>query len=152
MRGNCERLIAAMTALTVSACGSTGIMLPGSIYSNDGKVLQFEIEKASRTGAVKALDPATGEQFSGTYVGLMPTVTATSSAMISGASTTGRHVNASGFGVNSVSSNIANTTAYLKGDKGTMLNCTMEIEAAIGSPHGIGGCDDNFGKKYRLQF
>ena len=76
---------------------------------------------------------------------MMPTVTQTSSAIISG------DVGLSGFGISAVSSNIANATAFLKGDKGTMLNCVMQIEASI-SPHGIGGCDDNFGKKYRLQF
>ena len=101
---------------------------------------------------MKALDPSTGEQFSGTYVGLRPIVTGTSSAMVFGASGAAGRVNASGFGTNSISSNIANATAFLKGDKGTMLNCAMEIEASIGTPHGIGGCDDNLGKKYRLQF
>jgi hypothetical protein len=58
---------------------------------------------------------------------------------------------ASGSGVASVGSNIANATAYLAGDKGTMLNCEMHIEAGL-SPHGIGGCSDNKGKNYRLQF
>jgi hypothetical protein len=52
-----------------------------------------------------------------------------------------------------VSSNIANANAFLKGDKGTMLTCVMKIEGAVvSSPHGIGGCNDNLGKKYRLQF
>jgi hypothetical protein len=97
-------VIGVMAALIVSGFASNGIMLPGNIYSNDGKVLQFEIERAHRSGAVKALDPSTGEQFSGTYVGMMPTVSRTSSAFISG------KANLSGFGVDSVSSNIADTT------------------------------------------
>lgn len=130
-------------ALMLSACA--GGMLPGNIYSSDGKVMQFEIEKARRSGAVTALDPSTGETFSGTYVGIMPTVTQTSSGVISG------DVSLTGFGISAISSNIANATAFLKGDRGTSLTCVMQIEAGI-SPHGIGGCDDNFGHKYRLQF
>ena len=108
----------------------------------------LEIEVAHRSGAVKALDPSTGEQFSGTYVGIMPTVSRTSSGVISS-----QGFNASGFGIDTVSSNIANANAFLKGDKGTMLTCVMKIEGAVvSSPHGIGGCNDNLGKKYRLQF
>lgn len=129
--------------LVLSACA--GGMLPGNIYSADGKVMQFQIEKAYRSGAVTAADPSTGEQFSGTYVGILPGATQTSSAVISG------NASLSGFGTSSIRSNIANATAFLQGTKGTMLNCTMQIEASI-SPHGIGGCDDNFGRKYKLQF
>ncbi|MGB6756196.1 MAG: hypothetical protein WBE71_27525 [Xanthobacteraceae bacterium] len=121
-------------------------MLPGNIYSADGKILQFEIETSHGSGAVKASDTSTGEEFSGTYVGIMSSATRTSSAVISGG------VTASGFGVDSISSNIANATAFLKGDKGTMLNCAMQIQASVVSPHGIGGCTDNSGQKYRLQF
>jgi hypothetical protein len=85
-------------------------------------------------------------QFSGTYVGIMSSVTRSSTAVISG------DVTASGFGVDSISSNIANATAFLKGDKGTMLNCAMQIQASVIAPRGIGGCTDNSGRKYRLQF
>jgi hypothetical protein len=44
-------------------------------------------------------------------------------------------VGATSFGLGS---NIANTTAYPTGDKGSMLNYEMKIEASI-SPYGIGG-------------
>jgi hypothetical protein len=131
-------------ALMLSACAGT--MLPGNIYSTDGKVMQFEIEKSRGSGAVKAVDTSTGEQFAGNYVGVLPTVTQTSTVIVSGSVVT------SGFGVDSISSNMANATAFLKGDKGTMLNCAMEIQASVISPHGIGGCTDNSGRKYRLQF
>lgn len=135
-----------MASLMVSACAAAGGMIPGTIYSSSGKTLQFEIEKAHRTGAVKAVDPSTGERFSGTYVGIMERISGTSTAFVSG-----QNRFASGFGTASIGSNIANATAYLKGDKGTMLTCRMRIEAGI-SPHGIGGCDDNRGGKYQLQF
>ena len=130
-------------AVALSACGG---MIPGTIYSNDGKVLPFEIEKARRSGAVRASDPATGEQFAGTYVGLLERV----DVRTSGTAVAGQVV-ASSFGSGSIGSNIANATAFLKGDKGTTLNCTMKIEAGL-SPHGIGECQDNNGKQYRLQF
>ena len=135
----------ALVALVAAGC-ATGGMIPGTIYSSDGKTLQFEIERAHRTGAAKAVDPSTGERFSGTYVGLMERIDATSTAFVSG-----QNRFASGFGTASIGSNIANATAYLKGDKGTMLTCRMQIEAGL-SPHGIGGCDDNRGGKYKLQF
>lgn len=129
---------------TLTACA--GGMIPGTIYSADGKVMPFEIEKAHRTGAVKARDPSTGEIFSGTYVGVKERVdVATSGTAISGKAV------GSTFGSGSVQSNMVNATAYLQGDKGTMLNCEMKIEAGI-SPHGLGQCDDNKGGKYRLQF
>jgi hypothetical protein len=74
--GLCMRaIIVLMGALMISACA--GEMLPGNIYSTDGKVMQFEIEKSRGSGAVKAVDASTGEQFAGTYVGVMPTVTQT---------------------------------------------------------------------------
>ena len=145
------------TTLLVVGCG-IGTMLPGTIYSQDGKVLSFQIEKAYRTGAVTALDPATGERFSGTYVGILERTTTLSSSFLSGQTNvagTGfagtATSTASGFGTGSVGSNIANATAYLAGDKGTVLTCEMLIEAGF-SPHGIGKCSDNKGKNYRLQF
>jgi hypothetical protein len=135
----CAVLVAAATSL--SACA--GGMIPGQIYSEQGKVLEFQIEKARRTGAVAAFDPQTGEHYAGNYVGILEAVGG-SSVTVSSAG----NVGATSFGLGS---NIANATAYLTGDKGSMLNCEMKIEASI-SPHGIGGCTDQRGGKYRLQF
>ena len=84
--------ITVITTLTISGCA--GGMLPGNIYSANGKVMQFEIEKSRGSGAVKAIDASTGEQFSGSYVAIMPSVTHTLSAVISGGGVT-----ASGFGI-----------------------------------------------------
>jgi hypothetical protein len=140
-------------AVALTGCIGLGTMLPGTIYSQDGTIMQFAIEKAYRSGSVTAFDPVKQENFVGTYVGILERVTgasnATANANIQSGVQTGS-ASASGYGVTSFSSNIANANAYLKGDKGTLLSCVMQIEAAF-NPHGIGGCDDNFGKKYRLQ-
>lgn len=134
---------AAIAALTLTGCGT---MLPGTIYSEQGKVLQFQIEMARRTGAVTAFDPSTGEQFAGTYVGVREGAVASSSAFVSAGGATGN-----AFGSTAVMSNMANATALLTGDKGSTLTCQMRIEAGL-SPHGIGTCRDNRGVNYRVQF
>ncbi|MEZ5762839.1 MAG: hypothetical protein R3D69_00355 [Xanthobacteraceae bacterium] len=122
----------------------TGGMLPGKIYSEQGRVLEFQIEKARRSGNVTAYDPASGEQFSGTYTGILPSAQMTST----GISQVGQSI-AVGSRNAFVSTNIANTAAYLKGDKGSMLTCEMTIEAGL-SPHGIGTCVDQANGRYRL--
>lgn len=138
-------LIAMGAAVGLCSCGGGG-MLPGSIYSNDGRILNFEIEKSKGAGAVRALDPATGETFSGSYVGIRERLDVAASGVA-----VGGNVVATQSGSGSVQSNVANATAFLKGDKGTMLNCTMKIETGF-SPHGLGDCQDNQGRTYRLQF
>jgi hypothetical protein len=121
-------------------------MIPGSIYSTNGKILQFEIEKASGAGSAKAVDSTTGEKFEGRYSSVREVVGGTASALVSGQNR---------FTASVVSapapSNLANATAFLKGDKGTMLTCSMVIQAG-GSPSGIGDCTDNRGGKYKLLF
>jgi len=136
--------VTALATVAVLVTGCVGQMMPGTIYSQDGQMLSFSIERAYNTGRVSALDPKTGETFAGSYVG------------IRNEETTIAHVgsysgNGGGYGIVSVDSNIANANAFLTGDKGTVLTCSMQIQAGL-SPHGIGGCDDNRGKKYRLQF
>lgn len=125
-------------------------MLPGTIVSDDGDLLEFHIEKAMRTGAVTAYNQKTKESFSGTYVGIVQSATAHDSgfASVYGA---GGTVSASGFGNRRITSNIAQATAFLKGTAGTVLNCSMQIEAGW-TPHGIGTCSDQQSIGYRLQF
>jgi hypothetical protein len=133
-------------AMALVLAGCAGGMIPGKIYSDSGKVLDFEIEKSSGTGRVTARDNITGEQFAGEYVGIRETISASSS----GVATAGTRM-ATGFGSSSVSSNMANATAFLTGDKGSSLNCQMTIQAGF-SPHGIGDCSDKNGAKYHVQF
>lgn len=122
--------------LMLAGCGG---MLPGTIYSDDGKTIPFEIERAHRSGTVTAFDPAAAETFSGNYV-----------AIVNGVNSVAYMPNV-GWGVAGSSSRVANATAFLRGDKGTVLTCQMQIERGF-SPHGIGGCTDNRSKDYHLQF
>jgi hypothetical protein len=132
--------------LAAFVSGCAGGMIPGKIYSDSGKVLDFEIEKSRGTGRVTALDNTTGEQFAGEYVGIRETISSTNSGVIlSGNRTT------NGFGSSTVSSNMANATAFLTGNQGGSLTCQMAIQAGI-SPHGIGDCVDKAGVKYHVQF
>lgn len=134
-----------LVLLFVSGCGG-GTMLPGQIYSKSGKVLEFQIEKAHRSGAVTAYDSSTGERFTGRYVGLLETIRGSNTAFVqAGSASAVRH------GSTAIGSNIANATAFLTGDKGSSLNCEMKIEAGF-SPHGLGTCTDNRGAQYRVQF
>jgi hypothetical protein len=121
-------------------------MLPGQIYSQSGKVLEFQIEKAHRSGAVSAYDPSTGERFSGRYVGIRETIQGSDSIFVQSGPRS-----AVGYGSKEISSNIGNATAFLSGDKGSSLNCTMQIEIGF-NPHGLGTCMDAKGDQYRVQF
>ncbi len=60
--------------------GCAGGMIPGTICSSDGKVMSFEIEKAHRTGMVRATDPSSGEKFIGNYVGIKERLNVNSSS------------------------------------------------------------------------
>lgn len=137
-------LPAAVATYLLSGC--VGGMIPGKIYSDSGKVLDFEIEKSYGTGRVTARDNATGEQYTGEYVGIRETISGTGSGFAMSGNRT-----ATTFGSASVSSNMANATAFLTGNKGSSLNCQMTIQAGF-SPHGIGDCSDKNGTKYHIQF
>jgi hypothetical protein len=121
-------------------------MLPGALYSQSGKVLDFAIQKTYGSGAVSAFDSDRQERFSGSYVAVLGSTTTNARAVV---------MNGSGFAVGhateSSGTNMADATAYLRGDKGTMLTCTMRIQAGV-YPHGIGDCTDNHRMSYRLQF
>ncbi|CAJ0879378.1 hypothetical protein AMST5_03055 [freshwater sediment metagenome] len=134
------------SAGALAGCVSNGTMLPGTLASQNGRTLSFEIEKAPRSGAVRATDPVTGEQFAGQYTGIVETVSAHSNGFATAGNAT-----AFGFRRSTVVSSVADANAFLNGDKGTMLTCTMKIENDI-TPHGIGQCQDNKGVNYQLQF
>jgi len=123
-----------------------GEMLPGNLFSQSGKVLDFAIQKTYGSGAVSAFDSDRQERFSGSNVAVLASTTTSARAVVT---------NGSGFAVGNATessgSNMADATAYLRGDKGTMLTCTMRIQAGV-YPHGIGDCTDNRRTTYRLQF
>lgn len=123
-----------------------GAMLPGNLYSLSGNVMTFEIEKTTGAGSVTAFDPASQERFSGSYVAVLASTTTNARAVV-----TNGYGLAVGNATQSSGTNMADATAYLRGDKGTILSCTMRIQAGV-YPHGIGDCTDNRRATYRLQF
>ena len=70
------RSLVPVAAFLLAGCGG---MIPLKIYSDSGKVLDFEIEKSSGTGRVTARDNTTGEQFAGEYVGIRDTISTSGS-------------------------------------------------------------------------
>jgi hypothetical protein len=62
-------------AAALAGCASTGPAVntntktPGKIHPQNGRMLQFEFEKASGSGDVRAFDAVSGEYFKGQYVG-----------------------------------------------------------------------------------
>lgn len=137
-------LMALSVALT--GCVGPGTMLPGTIYSTSGRVLAFQIEKTASGGRVAATDASSGEQFDGSYVGISPTISTdmSASAFSGGAS-------AFGGSSSTTSTNIANARAFLRGSKGSMLTCEINIQKGF-QPRGIGSCHDQGGQNYVLQF
>jgi hypothetical protein len=104
--------------------------------------MRFAIQKTTGSGDVTAFNPTTQESFCGNYV-----------AVVSGSNVTSAYAtnDGAGFGSSTARSNLAGASAYLRGDKGTMLTCSMEIQPGW-YPHGIGSCSDNHSIAYRLQF
>ena len=141
-----RRILATVLPLVIAGCVAPGGMIPGSIYSEKGQILDFAIEKAHRSGSVTAYNKKTNESFSGTYVGILEEFNSFSS----GVAFSGR-ASATSFNNTSISSNIGNAQAILQGDKGSSMTCKMKVEVGL-SPHGIGVCQDNKGINYRLQF
>lgn len=145
-RESVVRAIAYVASIGLVGCTMIGGWIPGTIYSNDGTVLSFSIQKEFHTGGMKAFNPKTGEAFTGSYVGVLPSAEASSFGLASAGGSV-----ASGDSFTTVRSNMANARGFLHGDKGTMMTCRMQIQAGI-SPHGIGTCTDNHHKHYDLQF
>ena len=139
-----------ISSFILTGCLGAGRMLPGNIIADSGDVLDFEIETAYRSGAVAAANPRTGERFTGRYTAIVDTTYSRSTGQVS-VYGTGGSVTGTGFGTTAQRSSIGNASAFLRGDRGTTLNCTMQIEAGI-RPTGIGSCQDQRGLGYRLQF
>ncbi len=130
----------AVSAITIGC----GVMLDGKIYSlREGVVLPMQIETSRGHGKITSVHPKTGERFEGTYSGV------SSGSVGVGFLASGGGQSAAALG--SVSSTTANAIATMIGDKGTVLDCIMDIQKGI-RPHGLGTCKDNNGSQYRLQF
>lgn len=154
---NARILIPLLLALLLTSCAvapqqtAGPWMIPGRMYClKDGTEFQLSIERSSGQGRMTAVNLRTGEQFTGTYSAIIteggaveqstaenfwgkvgPTVTKTTAA-----------TKAAGRGI-------------LRGDKGTVINLTLDIKPSYSravNPSGFGEGEDNNGLKYQIQF
>jgi hypothetical protein len=120
-------------------------MLPGKMFDlSDGTEMTFEIQKSYGTGLMTAYNPATQERFSGQY-------TATFSG---GGTTRGTMTNSSGESstVSIVSPpQSANARGILKGDSGTIISISLDIQPGL-RPRGHGEGIDNKSVRYQVHF
>jgi hypothetical protein len=117
-------------------------MIPGKMFSlKDGTELAFSAQYSTGSGILTANNPSTGENFTGQYTGIYTG---------GGVSTT----KGGGLFSSSVTTTTAPTGAkiagILKGDKGTIINITMEIQPGL-NPTGFGEGVDNNGVHYQIQ-
>lgn len=150
LKMNKNAIILLISSFILTGCLGAGRMLPGNIIAETGDVLDFEIETAYRSGAVAAANPRTSERFAGRYTAIVDTTYSRSTSQVNVFGAAGS-VTGTGFGTTAQRSSIGNASAFLRGDRGTTLNCTMQIEAGI-RPTGIGTCQDQRGLRYKLQF
>lgn len=134
-----------VAAICLVGCAS---FLNGKIYSLErAVVLPMKIEVTYGGGEISATDPHTGEQFHGTYVGVRDSEVA---SVFGGTFTPqGRFSPTVATAVSGRSQVPAMATMI--GDKGTVLDCRMLIQAGW-RPRGMGTCTDNTGGRYNLQF
>src|SRR5688572_9404345 len=115
--------------LVALSCLGCGRMLDGKIYSlDDGVVMPMQIETSHGHGKMNATNPKTGERLEGTYSGVSEGQRVHLFGSVGGSSV-------SAFGQSD--STLANAIATLIGDKGTVLDCVMQIKKGI-QPHGMG--------------
>lgn len=134
-----------LTTVLLAGCAA---VLDGTMYSlHEALVLPMPIEVSLGTGGISAFNPRTGERFQGTYVGIRD------SEVASVLGTTylphGKFLPTVATGVRH--SNQVSAMATMIGDKGTVLDCRMLIQAGW-RPRGMGTCTDNKGGRYNLQF
>jgi hypothetical protein len=101
----------------------------------------MQIELSYGSGSMSATDPVTGEVFNGTYTAILETHVI-------------QHQSTSLFGSDATvtdTSGVAQGSAVLVGNKGTVLNLKLHIKPGT-QPSGFGEAEDNHGKKYNVQF
>lgn len=124
-------------------------MLPGKIYSlKDGTEMSFSIEMAVNSGEMTAYNPKTSETFTGQYTGIFTGSTVSQSSATNAWGTT------SGKVTTVTSPTGAKVKGILKGDKGTVMDITMDVQPGTvkNPPKGIGEGIDNNGLHYQVQF
>lgn len=143
------RTVSVLFAILLSGCATgpvnyAGKMIPGRIVSlSDGRVYPMQIEVTQGSGKMTATNPTTGEYFEGTYTAVRETRQIQySKPGFLGAEETQTAVEIS---------NTAPLSAVLVGNKGTVLNIKMQVQAG-NPPIGYGDAEDNKGGKYNVQF
>jgi hypothetical protein len=99
-----------------------GQMIPGKIYSlKDGSVIDCSIEYSTGQGKMEAINPKTGEKFTGIYTGVF------------------------------MNDLWAKCKGILIGDKGTIISLSMDINIGNtwNLPFGYGDGEDNNNVKYQ---
>jgi len=115
-------------------------MLPGKVYAlSAGRTLQFAIEKSYGHGRMEALDPVTGEKFSGEYSGFY-----------TGQDAVYGHVGETNVALVKPPTG-ANASGILLGDKGTTIRLYFEIKPGL-RPTGHGTGADQNGNGYEAFF
>ena len=144
------KIVTVLVALLLAGCATEGqyqpgAMLPGRIIAlSDGTTFPMQYEFTSGSGKMTARNPITGELFQGTYTAILETHTV-------------QNTNTSIFDLSdddsqSVStSDVAQGTAVLVGNKGTVLNLKLHVKVG-NPPTGFGEGEDNKGGKYSVQF
>ncbi len=139
----------ALMLLAIAMLSGCGYFLDGKIYSLERpRILPMSIEVTRGGGAISASDPETGEQFHGTYVGIRDSQSAV--ALAHTFSRGGQPSQTTVVPAMSTRSQVP-AMATMIGDKGTVLDCQMLIQAGW-RPRGMGTCTDNRGGRYSLQF
>jgi hypothetical protein len=145
-------------ARVISSTSTTTQHLPdnwlkGTLTAGDGTAFQFRFEQkfvwggASR-GGVAAVNPQTGERFSGQYNAMFGRSTGRATWL----TPTGPYGGAQLRSANVYQNDQTGTAiATLTGDKGTIIQIEMQVTRGL-IQHGIGSGTDNNGQKYQVQF
>lgn len=137
-----------VTLVLLAGCAPLGAFLDGKLYSLErAAILPMKIEVTRGGGQIAASDPSTGEQFQGTYVGIRDSEVAS----VFGGTFTPRGEFSPSVATAVRGSSRVPAMATMIGDKGTVLDCRMLIQAGW-RPRGMGTCTDNRGGRYNLQF
>jgi hypothetical protein len=121
-----------------------GDMIPGRIISlSKGTLLPMQIQLSYGSGKMTATNPITGEYLEGNYTAIQDTKAV-------------QYTKPTFLGDQETHQSIERSTtcpasAVLVGNKGTVLNIKMQIQAG-NPPIGYGEAEDNKGEKYNVQF
>ena len=134
-----------------------GDMLPGEMFSlKDGTELRYEIQFTSsiqKIGTMTAFNPVSNESFQGQY----------RTILTGGGSSTGVVRDSWGWTTGTVKTSSdprATARGILKGDKGTVIDVSLDLESVKGNAdegaffffHGQGTGTDNHDVHYQIQF